>query len=630
MPPQTEVPSETRQRVAIRFAGDSGDGMQLTGGQFTNTSALLGNDFATFPDFPAEIRAPKGTTFGVSGFQVHFADDHIHTPGDIVNALVAMNPAAFKVHIVDVEPGGIVIVNSDEFTKGNLKKAGYNADYNPLDDEDLVSQYRLFQIPMSRMTRESLAGGEDSVRDIDRCRNMYALGIAYWLYQRPLDATLDFFDHYLVKQKNRPDLAELNAKALKAGYYFGETAELFTTRYEVAPATMPPGTYRKISGNDAAAIGFVTAAQKASKQLIYAGYPITPASDLMHALARLKHFDIKMMQAEDEIGAVCCAIGASFAGALGMSGTSGPGMALKSEAMALAVILELPLVVVDVQRAGPSTGMPTKTEQTDLLSSLYGRPGEAPVVVVAPQSPADCFAMAIEAVRLAVHCMCPVIYLSDASLATGAEPWRIPDVDNIPPIQISHPTSVEGEKFEPYVRHPETLARPWAIPGQAGLEHRLGGLEKQEHTGNVSYDPENHETMIRLRADKVARAAAVIPPLAVEGSPNAKTLLLGWGGTYGAIATAAVRLGQEGIDVATAHLRYLNPMPANIEEVLRRFEHVIVPEINTGQLAMLLRARYLIDVASINHIRGRSFQVGELVEEIKTLINGAKGGMANA
>ena len=620
MPPHTEVPSETIPRVAIRFAGDSGDGMQLTGGQFTSTSALLGNDFATFPDFPAEIRAPRGTTFGVSGFQVHFANENIHTPGDIVNALVAMNPAAFKVHIVDVEPGGIVIVNSDEFTKGNLKKAGYEAGYNPLEDEDLVSQYRLFEIPMSRMTRESLAGGEESVRDIDRCRNMYALGIAYWLYNRPLDATLDFFDHYLNKQKKRPDLAALNAKALKAGYYFGETAELFATRYDVAPAKMPPGTYRKIAGNEAAAIGFVTAAQKAGKQLVYAGYPITPASDLMHALARYKQFDVKMMQAEDEIGAVCCAIGASFAGALGMSGTSGPGMALKAEAMALAVILELPLVVVDVQRAGPSTGMPTKTEQADLLTAMYGRPGEAPVVVVAPQSPADCFAMAIEAVRLAVHCMCPVIYLSDASLATGAEPWLIPDLESIPAINIEHPTAVEGEKFEPYARDIETLARPWAIPGQVGLEHRLGGLEKDEQTGNVSYDPENHDNMIRLRAEKVARAASVIPPLVVEGVAEAKTLVLGWGGTYGSIATAAQRLDQEGIHVARAHLRYLNPMPANIEQVLRKFDQIIVPEINTGQLAMLLRARYLVDVESINHIRGRSFQVGELVDEIKGLI----------
>ena len=615
---------ETRElgAVSIRFCGDSGDGMQLAGGQFTTASAIFGNDIATFPDFPAEIRAPRGTTYGVSGFQVQFASSDIYTPGDAVNALVAMNPAGFKTNIADVEPGGIVIVNEDEFDKVNLKKCGYDEGYNPLDDDELNRRYQIYRVPMSRLTRESAADAGLGAKEIDRCRNMYALGIVYWLYDRPIDTTVRFLDDYFAKQKNRPDIAKVNAKALKAGYYFGETAELFPARYHVAPAKLKPGRYRRISGNEATVLGFVTAAAKAGKKLVYASYPITPASDIIHGLARLKHFGVKTVQAEDEIGAVCAAIGASFAGDLGLCGTSGPGLALKSEGIGLAVMLELPLVIINVQRAGPATGMPTKTEQADLLQAMFGRPGESPCIIIAPRSPSDCFDIAIEAFRLAVRFMCPVLILSDGYVANGAEPWLLPDIDAIEPIRVDHPTERNGpdDEFLPYKRDPDTLGRPWAIPGTPGLEHRLGGLEKEEGTGNVSYDPDNHDRMVRTRVAKVQKVAESIPSLEVRGPASGDALLLGWGGTYGAITTAGDQLREQGMAVSTAHLRYLNPFPSNLGEVMSRFKTVIIPELNLGQLRMLIRAKFLVDAIGINEMRGKAFLVETLVEKTMEIL----------
>ncbi len=611
------------ESVVIRFCGDSGDGMQLAGGQFTSTSALFGNDIATFPDFPAEIRAPKGTTFGVSGFQVHFSSNDIRTPGDVVNAMVAMNPAGFKTNIEDVEPGGLVIVDEEAFDTVNLKKCGYPEDYNPLNDEVLTSKYNIVPIPMSRLTRDALAETGLGAKDADRCRNMFALGVAYWVFNRPLDATIHHIEEYYGTTKKRPEIADANVRVLKAGYFFGETAELFQTRYTVEPAALPAGTYRRISGNEAAVLAFGAVAAKTGKQLMYASYPITPASDILHGLSKLKHLGVMTFQAEDEIAAVSAAIGASFAGAIGVTGTSGPGLALKSEAVGLAVICELPLIVVDVQRAGPATGMPTKTEQADLLQAMHGRPGEAPVIIVAPQSPADCFDTTIEAARLALRHMCPVIILSDGYIANGAEPWRVPDAASLPEFHVEHPTEplAEGDTFRPYERDPETLGRPWALPGTPGYEHRLGSLEKADGTGAVSYDPENHEKMVRLRAEKVARAADAIPPLEVRGPQSGETLMLAWGGTWGAVTSAADQLRDEGHQVSSAHLRYLNPFPSNLEEVLRRFQNVIVPEINTGQLCSIIRSKFLIDARGINQIRGRAFAVGDLKQRVLELVN---------
>ena len=611
------VEDRSLESVSIRFVGDSGDGMQLTGGQFTNTSAMFGNDISTFPDFPAEIRAPRGTTYGVSGFQVQFSSRDIHTPGDVVNAMVVMNPAAFKTNISDVEPGGIVIVNEDEFTKNNFKKCGYEEGYNPLEDERILHTYKIIPVPMSRLTRESLAGSGIGAKDVDRCRNMFALGIVYWLYDRTIDTTVKYLNDFFGETKQKPEIAAINVKALKAGYYFGETAELFPVRYHVAPAKLRKGRYRKISGNEATSLGFVTAAAKAGKQLIYAGYPITPASELIHHLSRLKNYNVITFQAEDEIAAVCAAIGASFAGAFTITGTSGPGLALKSEAIGLAVMYELPLVIIDVQRAGPATGMPTKTEQADLLQSMYGRPSEAPVVIVAPRSPADCFDMAIEAFRLAVRAMCPVIFLSDGYIANGAEPWLLPNLDDIEPIIVDHPTESNNPDgpYLPYLRDPETLARPWAVPGTPGLEHRIGGLEKEDGTGNVSYDPDNHDHMIRTRAAKIQKLADVIPLLEVLGPESGDVLLLGWGGTYGAITTAGNHLREAGHGVSTAHLRYLNPFPRNLGDVLNNFQTVIIPELNSGQLRTLIRDRFLVDAIGINKVRGKGYLIDDLMKE---------------
>lgn len=613
------------ESVAIRFAGDSGDGMQLAGGQFTSTTAAMGNDFSTFPDFPAEIRAPRGTTFGVSGFQVHFAARPIHTPGDAVDVLIAMNPAAFKTTMSEVKQGGMIIVDEDEFTKVGLKKAGYAPDATPLADEVVNSRYRIVKVPITRIVRESLADSGQSSKDVDRCRNMFALGLVCWMYDRPIQPTIDWLESYFGVKKKRPEVAAMNVIAIKAGWAFGETTEVIPERYQVAAAALPPGLYRKIAGNEAMVLGFAVASKKANTQLSYCGYPITPASDLLHGLAGLKRFGIQTFQAEDEIAAIAAAIGVSFAGGIGVTGTSGPGLALKGEALGLAIMYELPLVVVDVQRAGPATGMPTKTEQADLLQAMFGRSGEAPCIVLAAASPSDCFDTAIEAVRLAVHAMCPVIVLSDAGIANGAEPWLIPDVAAIPDIIIEHPpaqTDAE-EAFEPYLRDPETLARRWAIPGTAGLEHRIGGLEKDGTTGAVSYDGANHQKMIATRAEKVARVANVIPPMEVGGHVGSDTLVIGWGGTQGAIVSAAERLESEGLLVATVHLRHMNPMPSNIGDVLGRYKNIIVPEVNTGQLSMLLRATHLVDAKSINVIQGRGFHVDELAAGIRLVVEEA-------
>lgn len=623
--PPTESAPTPVDAVTVRFAGDSGDGMQLAGGQFTSTTAVLGNDFSTFPDFPAEIRAPRGTTFGVSGFQVHFAARPIHTPGDEVDVLVAMNPAAFKTNVSDVRKGGMIIADEDEFTKLGLKKAGYDPEDKPLADEVLSSRHRIVTVPMTRMVREALAEFEQSSKDVDRCRNMFALGLVCWMYGRPLTPTIDWLESFFGTQKNRPEVAAMNVTVLKAGWAFGETTEAIPERYVVAAAELPPGRYRKISGNEAMVLGLAVAGSKASKQVSYCGYPITPASDLLHGLAGLKRFGIQTFQAEDEIAAVASAIGVSYAGGIGVVGTSGPGLALKGEALGLAVMLELPIVVIDVQRAGPATGMPTKTEQADLLQALFGRSGEAPCIVIAAASPSDCFDTAIEAVHLAIRTMCPVIVLSDGGIANGAEPWKIPDLDAIPEFHIEHPEAQADtdEAFEPYLRDPETLSRRWAIPGTPGLEHRLGGLEKDGTTGSVSYDGPNHHEMVNIRAEKVARVADVIPPIEVNGDVDSDTLVLGWGGTQGAILSAVEQLHSDGFGVAMAHLRHLHPMPSNLGDVLGAYRNIIIPEINTGQLRMLVRAKFLVDATGVNIIQGRGFHVHELTERIRAILEEA-------
>ena len=619
-----KAPQETElSAVSVRFCGDSGDGMQLTGSHFTDIVALAGNDFATAPDFPAEIRAPRGTLFGVSGYQIQFSSSEIHTPGDSVNAMVAMNPAGFKSNLHTVEEGGIIIVNEDEFDKGNLKKCGYEPDYNPLDDEVLNSTYKICRVPMSRLTRESLIKEDEevSVKDIDRCRNMFALGIISWLFSREIEPTIEKISHYFGVVKGQPQIAELNSRAIKAGYYFGETAELFPARYQVPPAVLEKGEYRRISGNEAVVLGFATAVEKIGKPLFYASYPITPASEVLHGLARLKHFGIRTFQAEDEIAAVMSAIGASFAGQVAVTGTSGPGLALKSEAVGLAVMMELPLVILNVQRAGPATGMPTKSEQADLLQSMFGRSGECPVVVIAASSPGDCFHMAIEAVKLATRAMCPVVLLSEGSLGNAAEPWLIPDISTIPPMEIKHPDPSD-EPFLPYQRDADTLARSWAVPGVAGLEHRIGGLEKEDITGNVCYDNANHALMTKNRSAKIQKLQDIIPPISVEGESD--TLVLGWGSTKGSILTAIALLKERGIQVATAHLNHLNPFPKNLGDVLQSHTRVIIPEINSGQLRMLIRSEFLVDAYGINNLAGRAFYVKELADEIESIVKGSK------
>lgn len=611
MPPQeAEKIVKEVEAVTIRFAGDSGDGMQLTGAQFTNTAAVFGNDISTLPDFPAEIRAPQGSLPGVSGFQLNFSSHDVRTPGDTPQVLVAMNPAALKVNIADLETGGTLIVNTDEFTEANLQKAAYKS--NPLEDDSL-SAYRVHKLPITSLNLEALKTTVQLTRkDMDRCKNFFALGVLYWLYDRSLEPTEKWIN---TKFAAKPEVMKANLIALRTGFNYADTAEIFTTHYQVKKADLPTGTYRRITGNEATAIGFIAASELSGLPLFYGSYPITPASDILHELSRRKNFGVKTFQAEDEIAAVCAAIGASFAGHIGLTGTSGPGVALKQEAIGLAVMTELPLVIINVQRGGPSTGLPTKTEQADLLQAIYGRNGECPAIVVAPATPADCFQMALEAVRLAFRFMTPVFFLSDGYLANGAEPWALPNVAELPEIKVEFATKPEG--FLPYSRNEETLARPYAIPGTPGLEHRIGGIEKQHETGNVSYDPDNHEFMVRMRQAKVNRAADSIPDLEVFGESTGKVLVLGWGSTYGAITSAVERLQRQGKSVSSAHLRYLNPFPKNTGEVLKNFERVIIPEMNLGHLTMMIRAKFLVDAIAFSKVKGRPFQIREIIAKVE-------------
>ncbi|CAN5710002.1 2-oxoacid:acceptor oxidoreductase subunit alpha [soil metagenome] len=613
---QTEDQVQELERVTIRFAGDSGDGMQLTGTQFTRTSAVFGNDISTLPDYPAEIRAPAGSLPGVSGFQLSFSSSEIHTPGDEPDVLVAMNPAALKTNLGDLPAGGALIVNQDAFTQQNLNKAGYAS--HPLTDGSL-KPYNVFEIPISTLNARALEGLEMTNKQVDLTKNFFALGIMFWLYERSMDPTLRWIED---KFGAKPVLAEANRRALKAGYAFGETTEIFHTRYVVPPAHLAPGTYRNITGNEATALGFVAASHLAGRDLFYGSYPITPASDILHQLSGYKNFGVRTFQAEDEIAAVGAAIGASYGGAMGMTASSGPGICLKSEAMGLAVMVELPLVVVDVQRAGPSTGMPTKTEQADLLQVLFGRNSDSPMPVVAPATPAECFTYAVEAWRIALKYMTPVVYLSDAFLATGAEPWRVPEVADLPTIGVENHT--DKATFWPYARDPDTLARPWAVPGTPGLEHRIGGLEKADVTGNVSYDPDNHHRMQTLRAAKVAGIANDIPDLQVHGPSEGELLVLGWGSTYGAIRSAVERLQADGRSVSHAHLRHLNPFPRNTEEVLRSFHRVLIPEINLGQLLLLIRGRFLIDAVGLDKVRGKPFRITEIEDAAIRVLAGER------
>jgi 2-oxoglutarate/2-oxoacid ferredoxin oxidoreductase subunit alpha len=599
--------------VTVRFAGDSGDGMQLTGSQFTNTTALVGNDLSTLPDFPAEIRAPAGTTYGVSGFQLHFSSSDIHTPGDQPDILVAMNPAALKVNLSDMKPGSTIIVNINSFDSKSLRLAHY--ENNPLEDGSLEG-FNVVQVPLSQLTSTALENSGLSAKEIARCKNFFALGMMYWLYSRPIEPTLHWIKS---KFKNAENIAAANEKALKSGYYFGENTELFTTRYQVEPAKLEKGKYRNITGNEAIAIGFVTASVKAGLPLFLGSYPITPASDILHELSKHKNFGVRTFQAEDEIAAIGAAIGAAFSGALAITTTSGPGVALKTEAIGLAVMTELPIVIIDVQRGGPSTGLPTKTEQSDLLQAMYGRNGEAPVAILAARTPADCFNLALEASRIAIKYMVPVMLMSDGYLANGSEPWKIPDPDSIPKIDVKFRTEKEG--FQPYMRN-ENLSRPWAVPGTPGLEHRLGGLEKANITGNVSYDPENHEFMVRLRAQKVKNIENDIPDLEVDGDKDADLIVVGWGGTYGAITEAINRCRQKGLKVAQSHFRYINPLPKNTGNVLKKYKHILCPELNMGQLSKIISCEFDLNVESFNKIQGLPFKSSEIETKIVNILGG--------
>ncbi len=611
-------------RVIIRFAGDSGDGMQLAGDRFTQETAAFGNDLSTLPNFPAEIRAPAGTLPGVSSFQVHFADHDILTPGDAPDVLVAMNPAALKANLSDVPRGADIIANTDEFTKRNLGRVGYET--SPLEDGSL-SNYNLHAVPVTSMTVKALEEFDITRKDAERAKNMFALGLLSWLYNRPVESTIAFLES---KFAAKPEIMKANKAAFQAGWNYGETTEAFSVQYEVKPARLQPGTYRNITGNSALAIGLVAASRRSGLPLFLGSYPITPASDILHELSKLKRFGVRTFQAEDEIGGVGAALGAAFGGALGVTSTSGPGMALKGETIGLAVSVELPLIVCDIQRAGPSTGMPTKTEQADLLMALFGRNGESPVAIIAPATPSDCFDTALEAVRIAVKYRTPVIILSDGYLANGSEPWRIPEVAGLPKLRdefsFSSPKDWTGEdgkpEFHPFRRDPQTLARPWAIPGTPGLEHRIGGIEKADDTGTISYDPDNHDKMVRLRQAKIDGIAADIGPLEVDDPDgDAKVLVLGWGSTFGSIGAAVRRVRNAGGSIAQAHLRHLSPFPANLGEVLAAYDKVLVPEINLGQLALVLRGRYLVDVISYNRVRGLPFRAAELAGVIEDVIS---------
>jgi len=611
----TEKPVQNVSGITVRLVGDSGDGMQLLGQQLTNTSALLGNDVATFPDFPAEIRAPRGTRAGVSGFQVQFASHEVHTPGDTLDALVAMNPAALVTNLADLPKGGLLVVNEDSFEDKDLKLAKLST--SPLEDPSMEN-YRLIKVPMTRLTKEAVSEFGLSVKEADRCKNFFAMGLVYWLYGRNMDATLRFIHGKFGAGKST--IAAANEKALRAGWAYGETIEALGSSYNVAPAKLAPGTYRNIMGNQALAWGLLAAANRSGKELFYASYPITPASDILHELARYKNFGVCTFQAEDEIAAVCSAIGASYGGQMGVTTSSGPGIALKTEAMGLAMMLELPLLVIDVQRGGPSTGLPTKTEQADLLQVMFGRNGEAPLPVLAARSPADCFEIVQEAWMLATKLMLPVVVLSDGYIANGAEPWKIPDVTKLAPYKIEHPQENNNPDgpFKPYLRN-ELLARPWAIPGTPGLMHRVGGIEKEDGSGNISYDPENHQKMVHIRAQKVANAAKLLPPQEVVGPESGDLLVLSWGGTYGACLTAVQKSQSAGKSVALAHIRYMNPFPSNLGEILSKYKKVLIPELNMGQLRMLIRDRYLVDAVGYNKVKGKPFTVTELVEKINSM-----------
>lgn len=600
--------------VVVRFAGDSGDGMQIVGERFTDTSVTVPNAIATFPDYPAEIRAPIGTIAGVSAFQVHFGSQAVLTPGDEPDALVAMNPAALAVHLQDLAEGGLLIANSAAFTEENLAMAGYKA--NPLDDADLRKKYEVISLDITGLAVEALKDSPLTHREKLRTKNFFALGFSYWVYGRPIEPTINYINSKWATKL--PDVADANIKVLKAGYFLGETTETTRNRYMVARAEVAPGTYRKISGNEAIALGLIAGAKKSGRDLLFSGYPITPASSILEALANFKHFGVKTVQAEDEIAAIGVALGASFAGQIGVTGTSGPGMCLKSEFIGLAISTELPLVIVNVQRGGPSTGLPTKTEQSDLLQALYGRHGESPLPVIAANSPSDCFRAAFDAIRIALEFSTPVILLSDGYLANGSEPWNIPHEDSLP--EIIKPFATEGEPYVTFARDPETLARTQAIPGQVGLEHRLGGLEK-DGKGAISYDSDNHSEMTRLRAAKVAAVAKTMPPLRVTGEKTGKLLVIGWGGTHGAITSAVESLRLEGFEVSSTNIRYLNPLPPDLGDLIKGFDQVLIPELNAGQLALIIRANYLVDAISMTKIKGRPFKVSEIRERILQLIN---------
>ncbi len=599
--------------VTVRFAGDSGDGMQLTGSQFSETTAIAGNDLSTLPDYPAEIRAPSGTVYGVSGFQLHFGSHDVHTPGDRPDVLVAMNPAAIKKNLPELKNGGTIIANSDAFDKKNLQLAGYEK--NPLENGDLKG-YQVFSVPITSLTQKALEETKLSPKEIARCKNFFALGLMYWLFDRPIEQTTNWI---LKKFKDKTEIGEANQKALIAGFNFGEMTEVFTTRYAVEPAKLPKGVYRSISGNEATALGFLAASVKSGLPLFLGSYPITPASEILQYLSNYKNFGVKTFQAEDEIAGITSAIGASFAGNLALTTTSGPGLALKTEAMGLALMTELPLVIVNVQRGGPSTGLPTKTEQADLLQAMYGRNGEAPVAVFAASSPSDCFYMAIEASKYALKYMSPVILLTDGYIANGSEPWKIPHVSELPDIHVKFRTKIAD--FSPYDRD-ENLARPWAIPGTTGLEHRIGGLEKANITGNVSYDPDNHDKMIRIREQKIQNMAKDIPELKIEGEEEGDLLVLGWGGTYGTIKEAVIKARQAGYKVSQAHLNYINPFPKNTEYVLKNFKKVLIPEINLGQLSKIIRSEFLIPVVQLNIVRGLPFKITDIEDKIIEILRG--------
>jgi 2-oxoglutarate ferredoxin oxidoreductase subunit alpha len=607
--PAVKKPRRTLTRAVVRFAGDSGDGMQVTGEQFTTEAAWAGNDISTFPNFPAEIRAPAGTLFGVSSFQLQFGSQRVYTPGDQLDALVAMNPAALKVHLPDLKPGGLLIVNPSAFEERNLTKAGYTA--NPLDDPGLAETYRLHQVDITGLTKQALDDLPLNAKEKDRCKNFFALGLMSWLYTRPLAPTVDAIRKRFARN---PAFVEANIRVLKAGHAFGETAEMFAEHYGVERAEMPAGTYRSMTGNRALAWGLLAAAERTRIPMVFGAYPITPASSILEELAAHKRFRVRTFQAEDEIAAATAAIGAAFGGAIGVTASSGPGIALKGEAIGLAVMAELPLVVIDVQRGGPSTGLPTKTEQADLMQAMYGRNSESPVVVLAPATPGDCFFVAYEAVRLAVKYMVPVMVLSDGYLANGSEPWLIPDPKSLPDIPVRFRSEPDG--FFPYMRDTATLARPWVRPGTPGLEHRIGGIEKQDVTGNISYEADNHDHMVRLRAEKVRRVAQEIPPTTINGPHTGEVLVVGWGGTYGSIAAAVEEAQMEGVSVAAVHLRHLNPLPPDLGQILSQYRKVLVPEINSGQLVRVLRAEYLVDAVGFNRVRGVPLATQDIVEAI--------------